>query len=127
MLSLMKRVFVEYKTLMVHMNNDLNCVVATKTNLEYLCDLEVVMGLMCIMPMLKAAHGLIKFVQACDTFLCDFVTIIKLCCPKLSSCILIQKQSMANNISNYSWTCMIVAMTNCLLLGGLIQQQTFNM
>jgi hypothetical protein len=31
MLSLMKRVLVEYKTLMVHMNNDLNLVVATKT------------------------------------------------------------------------------------------------
>ncbi len=33
---------------------------------------------------------------------------------------------MANNISKCFWTCMIVAMTNCLLLGGLIQQQTFN-
>jgi len=83
MLSLMNRLFVEYKTLMVHMNNDLNCVVATKTNLEYLCDIEVVMGLMCIMPMLKAIHALIKFVQACDTFVCDFVTVVKLCCPKL--------------------------------------------
>jgi hypothetical protein len=62
MLSLMKKVFVEYKTLMVHMNNDLNHVVATKTNLEYLCDVEVVMGLMCIMPMLKVVHALIKFV-----------------------------------------------------------------
>jgi hypothetical protein len=34
---------------------------------------------------------------------------------------------MANNISKCSWTCMIVAMTSCLLFGGLIQQQTFNM
>jgi len=83
MSSLMKRVFVEYKTLMVHMNNDLNCVVATKTNLEYLCDVEVVMGLMCIMPMLKAIHAFIKFVRACDTFVCDFVIVVKLCCAKL--------------------------------------------
>jgi hypothetical protein len=53
--------------------NDLNHVVATKTNLEYHCDVEVVIGLMCIMPMLKVVHALIKFVQACDTFLwfCD--------------------------------------------------------
>jgi hypothetical protein len=65
------------------MNNDLNCVVATKKNLEYFCDVEVVMGLMCIMPMLKVVHALIKFVQACDTFVCDFVTIVKLCCTKL--------------------------------------------
>jgi hypothetical protein len=68
MLSLMKRVFVEYKTLMVHMNNDLNRVVMTKTNLEYLCDIEMVIGLMCIMPMLKVVHALIKFIQACETF-----------------------------------------------------------
>jgi hypothetical protein len=83
MLSLMKRVLAEYKTLMVHMNNDLNRVVPTKINLECLCDVEVVMGLMCIMPMLKAVHALIKFVQTCDTFVCDFVTIVKLCCAKL--------------------------------------------
>jgi hypothetical protein len=51
----MKRMFVEYKTLMVHMNNDFNHVVATKTNLEYLCDVEVVTKLMCIMPMLKGS------------------------------------------------------------------------
>jgi len=83
MLSLMKRLFVEYQTLMVHMNNDLNYVVATKTNLEYLCDVEVVMGLMCIIPMLKVVHVLIKFVPTCNTFVCDFVIVVKLCCVKL--------------------------------------------
>ncbi len=62
MLSSMKKVFVEYKTLMVHTIDDLNRVVATKTNLEYLCDIEVVMGLMCIMPMLKVVHAFIKFI-----------------------------------------------------------------
>jgi len=89
MLSLMKCVFVEYKTLMVHMNNDLNHVRPTKTNLEYLCDVEVVMGLMCIMPMLKVVHALIKFVQACDTFVCDFLIVVKLCVQNYTSCILI--------------------------------------
>jgi hypothetical protein len=64
----MKKVLIEYQTPMVPMTNDLNHVVATKTNLEYLCDVQVIMGLMCIMPMLKVVHALIKFVQACDTF-----------------------------------------------------------
>jgi len=64
----MKKVLAEYKTLMVQMTNDLNREMATKTNLEYLCDVEVVMGLICIMPMLKVVHALIKFVQACNTF-----------------------------------------------------------
>ncbi len=64
MLSLMKRVLAEYKTIMVRMNNDLNRVVATKTNLEYLCDIEMVIGLMCIMPMLEVVHALIKFIHS---------------------------------------------------------------
>jgi hypothetical protein len=62
MLSLMKRMFAEYKTLMVHMIDDLNRVVATKTNLEYLWDIQAVIRLMCIMPMLKVVHALIKFI-----------------------------------------------------------------
>jgi hypothetical protein len=65
------------------MNNDLNHVVVTNTNFEYLCDIEVIMGLMCIKPMLKALCALIKFAHACDTFVCDFVTNVKLCCVKL--------------------------------------------
>jgi hypothetical protein len=60
----MKRVLAEYKTIMVRMNNDLNRVVATKTNLEYLCDIEMVIGLMCIMPMLEVVHALIKFIHS---------------------------------------------------------------
>ncbi len=72
----MKRMFIQYKTLVVHMINDLNHVAVAKTNLEYLCNIEVVVGLMCIMPMLEAIHALIKFVQAHDTFFYDFVTII---------------------------------------------------
>jgi hypothetical protein len=38
----MKRVFIEYKTIMVHMNNKSNHVASTKKNLEYLCDIDVV-------------------------------------------------------------------------------------
>jgi hypothetical protein len=37
-------------------------VVATKTNLVYLCDVQVIIGLMCIMPMWKAVHALIMFI-----------------------------------------------------------------
>ncbi len=58
---LMKRVFLEYKTLMVHTNKELNHVASTKKNLKYLCDIEVVIELMCIMLMLEVVHALIKF------------------------------------------------------------------
>lgn len=39
--------------------------VATKKNLEYICDIELVMGLMCIMPMIEVVHIFIKFAHAC--------------------------------------------------------------
>jgi hypothetical protein len=44
MLSLARRVFIKNMTLVVMMNDDLNIIVATtKTNLWYLCDIEVAM------------------------------------------------------------------------------------
>jgi hypothetical protein len=83
MLSLAKRILAEYKTLVVKMHDDLHIVATTKTNLQYLCDIEVVMGLACIMLLLESIHVLIKFVQACDTFVFDFVIIVKMCCVEL--------------------------------------------
>jgi hypothetical protein len=68
MLFLAKRVFVKYKTLVVKMNDDLHAIEVTKNIFEFLCDVKVVMGLICIMPMLEAMHKLIKFAQCHDTF-----------------------------------------------------------
>jgi hypothetical protein len=46
------------------MNDDLNIVATTKTNLVYLFDIELVMGLTYILPMLEVVHVLIKFAQS---------------------------------------------------------------
>jgi hypothetical protein len=62
------------------MNHDLHTMVATKTNLQYLYDVEVVMGLTCIMPLLEAICELIKFVHGRDTCLCDFLNSMKMLC-----------------------------------------------
>jgi hypothetical protein len=79
-----KQVLAKYKTMVVKMhNNNLHIVATTKMNLQYLCDIEVVMGLANIMPLLESVHVLIKFTQAHDTFLCDFVTVVKMCCVEL--------------------------------------------
>jgi hypothetical protein len=66
--------------MVVKINYDLHIMVATKTNLQHLYEVKVVMGLTCIMPLLEAIHVLIKFVQAHDTCLCDFLNSIKMCC-----------------------------------------------
>jgi hypothetical protein len=53
MLSLVKWVIVKYITLVVRMNDDMNVMAATNKNLGCLFDIEVVMGLTCIMPLLE--------------------------------------------------------------------------
>jgi len=83
MLSLSKRVFMEYKSLLVKMNDDLGMIKATRPTLEFLCDVEVVLGLICIMPMLEVINDLIKSAQNRDTFVCDFVKARMMCCANL--------------------------------------------
>ncbi len=61
MLFLAQWVLAEYETMVVNMHDDLHIVAVVKTNLQYLCDIEVVMGLVCIMPLLELIHALIKF------------------------------------------------------------------
>jgi hypothetical protein len=57
MLSFTKWVLVDqYKTLVVKINDDLNIVATTKTNLVYLSNIELVMGLTYIMLMLEVVH-----------------------------------------------------------------------
>jgi hypothetical protein len=54
--------FTKYKSLVVKMHDDLDIVAIAKTNLQYLCDIEMVMELACIMPLLESVHVFIKFV-----------------------------------------------------------------
>jgi len=41
------------------------------------------MGLIYIMLLLEAVHLFIKFVHGHETFVCEFVTTIEMCCAKL--------------------------------------------
>ncbi len=65
MLSLTKQVPAKYKILVVKMNVDLHIVIIY------------------IMFLLKVVHLLIKFVHGHDTFVCEFVITIEMCCAKL--------------------------------------------
>jgi hypothetical protein len=57
MLSPSKRVFSEYKALVVKMVEDSVIIDTSKTNYELLCDLETLLGLSCITPMLELVQG----------------------------------------------------------------------
>ncbi len=104
MLSFANQVLAKYKTLMLKMNDDLNIVAYTSTNLGYLYGIEAMMGLTCIMLMLEVIHVLIKFVQGHKTYVCVFVIVVKMCCVELYKNVFIPKNNTRRTISRHSWT-----------------------
>jgi len=50
----------------------------TLKNLNSLCDVELILGLPCILPMLECVHALIKIAQNKNVFMCNFVEFVKL-------------------------------------------------
>ncbi len=69
---------VEYKTPIVKMSHDSVLVVQVRFNLYLFCDLHILMGLFCLLPLLEVVNALIKFAQGKDIFICDFVAVIKI-------------------------------------------------
>jgi len=61
MLNLTKRLMVEYRTLLVKMTLDNPTNQQAKQNYEHLCDLQILLGLACILLLLESMHALIKF------------------------------------------------------------------
>ncbi len=53
--------------------------ILAKANLDLLCDVESFLVLTCILPLLEYMQFLLKFVQAWDVFICDFIDAIKAC------------------------------------------------
>jgi hypothetical protein len=54
-------------------NND----IANK-NLSALCDMELILGLPCLLPLFECVHKLIKIAQGQDVFVCNLVEAMKL-------------------------------------------------
>jgi len=61
MLRPAKRLMAEYKTFLMKMmlNNLTNQ--QAKQNYQYLCDLQILLGLACVLPLLEFVHALTKF------------------------------------------------------------------
>ncbi len=51
----------------------------TISNLELFYDVEILLSLVCLVPMLEIFYALVKFAQLCDIFVCDFVATMKIC------------------------------------------------
>jgi hypothetical protein len=68
---------VEYNTLLLKMALDNPTNQWAKLNYENLCDLQVLLGFACILPLLEYVHAFIKFAQMKDVYVCDLVATIK--------------------------------------------------
>jgi hypothetical protein len=73
------RVLLQYHALILKMHWDVDIIMQFTHNLKLLCNLEVMHGHSCIMPMLEGQNELIKFFQSQKCFVCDFVVTMKLC------------------------------------------------
>jgi len=78
MLAPLKWVGEEYKTLIVKMATHSGYVKVAKTNLVNLCDVGTILGLPCILPMLKSFNVLMKFAEARVVFVCDYIVVIEI-------------------------------------------------
>jgi hypothetical protein len=78
-----KRFVVEYKTFIAKMSEDHIENEVVRSNLQKLLDLELIIVLHHILPVLELVHILIKYIQGKDVCICDFVEIIKMYRAKL--------------------------------------------
>jgi hypothetical protein len=78
MLSPLKRLLAEYKSLVVKMYMNAPKSKLVQDNLDFLCDLELVLDLPCILPMLEVVHTLIKYVQRWNVFICEFLDVVSI-------------------------------------------------
>jgi hypothetical protein len=84
MLKPLKRMMAEYQTSIMNMSQDIVSIVQAMFNLNLLCDLHMLMGLSCLLPLLESMNALIKFPQRRDIFIYDFVAVVKIYQENLS-------------------------------------------
>jgi hypothetical protein len=66
-------------TLLLKMKIDSTILPQTTNNLDQLCDVQVMFGLVSIMLLLTTIHSFIKFSQLQNVYVCDFTTPISIC------------------------------------------------
>ncbi len=73
-----KIIYSKYRPLIVKMNAKSPKNNTASKNLSALCDMELILGLPCLLPLFECVHKLIKIAQGQDVFVCDLVEAIKL-------------------------------------------------
>lgn len=90
MRSPIKRILEEYRTFIMKMGLDIKLLLESKVmarasgNFDFLVDVEVILSLACIHPLLNVVHSPIKFSQPQDAFICDYFHDMKVCQSELA-------------------------------------------
>ena len=82
MLSPLKRVLWEYRTLLVKMYSDhlvKPTIPTTRVNYEFMDDIKYLLTLAAVLPPLEVVKALVVFVQSPSVYVCDFTRVLNLC------------------------------------------------
>jgi len=74
----LKNIYSKYQPLIVKMHVESPKNDTTSKNLSVLCDMELILGLPCLLRLLECVHNLINIVQGQDVFVCNLVEVVKL-------------------------------------------------
>jgi hypothetical protein len=73
-----KIIYFEYQPLIVKIHIERPKNDTASKNLNVLCDMELILGLPCLLPLFECIHKLIKIAQRRDVFVCDLVEVVEL-------------------------------------------------
>ncbi len=78
MIAPTKHVWYKYEPLLVKMAKDVTTVDNAKANYELLCNVETLLGLPHVLPLLECVQILSNFAQSYQVFICDFIATVKI-------------------------------------------------
>jgi hypothetical protein len=80
--------------LVAKMAKDSPSFMVARVNFELLCNVNLLISLSYLLPMLETIHALIKFAQKQNVFVCDYVQSLKFAKDNFTPIIQIMMQSM---------------------------------
>ncbi len=78
MLFLVKWIYSKFHPFIVKIHDESAKSNLARNNLSSMFNVEVILGLPCILPMLECVHALIKVAKGRDVFVCDFMEAMKM-------------------------------------------------
>jgi hypothetical protein len=100
------------------MVEDIPFIMIAKHDFELFYDVNLLIYLSFLLPMLETIHVLIKFAQKKDVFVCDFITAIKICQKQLYFHYFHLETKYMFNISKSSKMWLLIITTAYIWNGG---------